>query len=542
MQIQNPCVFYCDSEPFISLAQNSEIIPNKEDCEENLAFGSAEHQFKKSVRRLVTNVQSRLETAEQLTCNSSQTRNTATQANSDLRAILGNFNNRTTNETAAKKLMSAANKIGSINFAPSLFTADDFETTPKVDMEVRKSEFARCVQMSMDPESPFGAMPCLSNHSKGLSESEKKELEAFEPNAIMGKAINDLAVIPAIVSKTVNAIVGGAVKGLMLSAMSEAALNSDPYHYDQIMKDARRALNGENPEFNQSIKEITPTWILKAQDILEKIDRRLDLYDNELHKEYRTIQGLPKMGIYGGAELLIGAATGHLLKGAKSIVPIIAKSAPTVEKTVKATVEAPLKANKAFPIAEKINIHIKSKTAIFDKAEDMALRQAWVSAKGSLASEDKELVIKIAKTLRAENRLNKATNLKAGVKQKEIQVNKIDQQFLKNFKETTLPNHFPKDVAESLVKWEHSGSLVYTSAKKDVVFFLPSVLKHGSVENTLNSAVKLAGRQKFNRVFVVWDPLTHPIGSVVDKTQAIIGAGKLARGEFTPFNLIEIKK
>lgn len=197
---------------------------------------------------------------------------------------------------------------------------EDLEPSLPVDMGIKKTQFARCVQMTMDPESPLGAMPCLVHHSKGLSEAQKKELSDFESAARAGKAINDLAVGPAVISKTINKTVGTVFKGLALSAMSEACLQADPGNYDACMKEMRCAFNGEDPEFNKAMKEVTPSWMVDASGAMESLDYRLDLFDQKMQDRYRTIPGIVKDGIAGGAELTVIAATGPVIRGSAKLI------------------------------------------------------------------------------------------------------------------------------------------------------------------------------------------------------------------------------
>lgn len=127
-------------------------------------------------------------------------------------------------------------------------------------MEEKKTQLAQCVKLSMDPESITGAMPCLAHHSKGLSEAEQKELSDFVPDAVTGKAIDDIASGPAVVSGAINTALSGAgkvVKFLYLGALSETILVADPGNYPKLMAEARRALEGENPEFNKGAKKLT---------------------------------------------------------------------------------------------------------------------------------------------------------------------------------------------------------------------------------------------------------------------------------------------
>ena len=48
-------------------------------------------------------------------------------------------------------------------------------------MAAKKTAFARCVRLSMDPESIIGTKPCLEHYSKGLTEAKKRNLATLIP-------------------------------------------------------------------------------------------------------------------------------------------------------------------------------------------------------------------------------------------------------------------------------------------------------------------------------------------------------------------------
>lgn len=205
---------------------------------------------------------------------------------------------------APSKLNFAAFKASPIRVSP----IPTYARKPKVDMETKKTELARCVQLSMDPESILGAEPCLAHHSKGLSEAEKKELAAFVPEAIQGKAINELAIGPKVVANGIDAVVGTVVKGLALSAISEACLELDPQNYAKNFKEAQRALNGENPELNRALAEAAPDWVKNVGRAFIRFNHTLIQLDKASQARFRTIPGVVHEGILGGLDLTIGAA------------------------------------------------------------------------------------------------------------------------------------------------------------------------------------------------------------------------------------------
>ncbi len=182
------------------------------------------------------------------------------------------------------------------------------------------TKFARCVKATMDPESPFGAMPCLAHHSKELSEDEKKRLSDLEPNVVLGKAIGEVAVVPVAISKVVNGVIGAVVKGFAVSALSEACVTADPSNYDGCMKKMRGALNGEDSKFNEAMKNATPACGLSASAAMTRLEKRLDDIDKDAQKKYGTIPGIVKNGMIGMGELGVGATVGLVAIGTVRLI------------------------------------------------------------------------------------------------------------------------------------------------------------------------------------------------------------------------------
>jgi hypothetical protein len=75
-----------------------------------------------------------------------------------------------------------------------------------------------------------------------------------------------------------------------------------------------------------------------------------------------------------------------------------------------------------------------------------------------------------------------------------------------------------------------------------VVYFLRSQKELGSVGQALKKAFNHAEQKNYERIFLAWDPLTHPIvHKVLDQSKKIIGIGKLSRGEgINPLWIIEV--
>ncbi len=185
-------------------------------------------------------------------------------------------------------------------------------TTPK--LEERKTQLAQCIQTTMDPESFLGAIPCVAQHSQGLSKSEQKELDDFVPKAIVGKTINEIAMSFASTSKAINAVVTPIFKAWALSAMSESVLAAEPHRYNERMAEMRRALRGGDPEFNKMMRSMTPQWALQTAHYLSHANLRLAEFDRYMNQEYRTVPGLIHEGCLGGVDIGLMAVGGVAIK------------------------------------------------------------------------------------------------------------------------------------------------------------------------------------------------------------------------------------
>jgi len=217
---------------------------------------------------------------------------------------------------------------------------NESEQLPHVDMEEKKTQFARCVQMLMDPESPMGAMPCLAHHSKGLSEAEKKELSDFEPDARTGKAINDLAVVPAVISKAVGTIVDVVSKVVILGGIDNGCSEVRPGEfgdfkaYRKCLVEQRLAFKGQDPDFNKVLKEEKPAWIKSTGETIASWDHQLDLFDKDLQYKYRTIPDIVREGVIGSAELATAALAGPVIRGSVSLVRIAGRGVQITAQAV----------------------------------------------------------------------------------------------------------------------------------------------------------------------------------------------------------------
>ncbi|MBA3602478.1 MAG: hypothetical protein H0W50_02305 [Parachlamydiaceae bacterium] len=243
--------------------------------------------------------------------------------------VLSNFHHT---NNSLNSLNSNFSKIKRLDF---VYEEEDEDPLALDIMEERKTSYARCLLTSMDMDSPLGAMPCLAHHEKGLTKEQKKELSDFTANAMKGNAINSLASVPALISKVANAAVGGVVKGLALSAMSEAVLMSDPYNYDHLIKEGRRALNGENMEVNQAMVDAMPNWMISTAKTIKNWDEQLNQLDKHMQDKYRTIPGIVHDGIFGTAEIGLMAASVPVVKGTVCMAKGIARIAGTSSQLIR---------------------------------------------------------------------------------------------------------------------------------------------------------------------------------------------------------------
>lgn len=183
---------------------------------------------------------------------------------------------------------------------------------PKVDMEAKKTELARCVQISMDPESTSGVMLCLAHHSKGLSGPEKKELTDVVPKALIGKGINDLVMPLATVSMAINKTINAVIQGFVYNG----CLKFDPIHHRTMYAASSELMEGRNLRANQAIKETLPNWTLTAARYVIHANLHLAAFDESLQREYFTCPGIVHEACLGVIDLATYKATSLIWKGA----------------------------------------------------------------------------------------------------------------------------------------------------------------------------------------------------------------------------------
>jgi hypothetical protein len=101
-------------------------------------------------------------------------------------------------------------------------------------------------------------------------------------------------------------------KVMLLSAMSEGIATADPYHYDERMKEAQKALNGENPEFNQVMREMFVDPVRRTNQAITDLDKYTQ-------KKYYTVPGIVRKGMIGTAEIGLVFA-GPAVRGGATLV------------------------------------------------------------------------------------------------------------------------------------------------------------------------------------------------------------------------------
>lgn len=279
------------------------------------------------------------------------------------------------NDSVGTKISQAVLKSRKISFVPYV-EDESVAHSSSIDLEQRKTELAQCVQHFMDPESPYGAMPCLAHHSRGLTETQKKEISDFESDVVLGKNINEVAAGTIMISRAVHATisaVSSVAKTLALGMASETWLETDPSNYNERMKESQQLLGGENAEFNAALKRTrdaalagvgfvakafaigvaSETWMemdpfnhnertresrqlingenkefnaavqrmsaARAAAIM-RMEPHLDRLDERAQHRYRTIPGIVKRGILSGAELTAVIAPVPLFRGTAILI------------------------------------------------------------------------------------------------------------------------------------------------------------------------------------------------------------------------------
>lgn len=137
--------------------------------------------------------------------------------------------------------------------------------------------------------------------------------------------------------------------------------------------------------------------------------------------------------------------------------------------------------------------------------------------------------------------------------QRTVQAAKEDRSLLKNYPPLSLPNNFPRHMAEFHSKQRILGKILYQVVGNDILLYFPTMRDKESLgkpshakslisaEKALIDACLFAKSRNYGRIFMTWDPLVHSLESVASKLTSVVGVGQLSRGEFYPFVLIEIQ-
>ncbi|MDP1609381.1 MAG: hypothetical protein Q8L98_08740 [Chlamydiales bacterium] len=209
-----------------------------------------------------------------------------------------------------------------------------FSSFEPVDMNEKKTELAQCILTSMDPESPFGAMPCLEHHSKGLSEKEEKELSAEIPKMIAGKALSELAGAPA----AVNTVVSLVIKGLVLGALAEGLGQGDQANFHERLEDTCHAFNGKNPQFNEVMAELTPESMKSLGRALQQGVDWAGEVDRYTQENFYTPPGIVQEGIVGAAEIGTAVIGGVVAKNSLRLARLTAQGTSQAYQALKTSI------------------------------------------------------------------------------------------------------------------------------------------------------------------------------------------------------------
>ncbi len=398
-------------------------------------------------------------------------------------------------------------------------------TTPTSKLEERKTQLARCIQMTMDPESILGAMPCVAKHSQGLTKSEQKELDAFVPKAIVGKTANDIAASFAMVSKAINAVVTPIFKAWALSALSEAVLAAEPHRYNERMAEMRRALSGGDPEFNKAMREMTPQWALQTAHYLSHANLRLAEFDRYMNQEYRTVPGLIHEGCIGGVDIGLMAVGGVAVKTFKQVALITGRGVLMgLEVTAQAALATSKPVYRAFEDIVRAAVTSSSGKIprfITNEAGSFRLPQFfWPSRK----------LPKVVYT--SEKRYaTHVVNYKKMISNEEKVLKNLERKGLPKPLESTDVNGFnPSESIRHTVQNSKLKATLLLRVIDDTVIYTHRTVYQGerliekasgytatqSLENILAELFDFARKKQLSKVVAIYDPSIHPLASVLE--------------------------
>ncbi|MBX9745016.1 MAG: hypothetical protein K2X08_07400 [Chlamydiales bacterium] len=442
-----------------------------------------------------------------------------------------------------------------------------FSSFEPVDMKEKKAELAQCILTSMDPESPFGAMPCLAHHSKRLSEKEEKELSAEVPNMIAGKALAEIADAPS----AVNTAVGLVVKCVVLGSLAEGLAEADPANFHERLEDTCHAFKGENPQFNQAMAELTPESMKSVGRAVQQGVDWAGEVDRYTQENFYTPPGIVQEGMVGAAEIGTAVMGGVVLKSSLRLARLTAQGTSQAYQAFKTSISQEGQAlarglldvgkmfegpspgyatagasNRAAGRFASERYSVEPDQKFFFSAEDSS---------GSMASREmaKKAKIKVA-----------WADYSHGIYNESLWVRHLQI----HYPSLALPRDFPKQLHQfyhhceiypfkstslgELGKGILKGKLLYKQMEKEALFVVqynatrpPIYSKIASgpllesidlkwyeqLEHTFEIINRFAQKKRIERVYCAYDPSVMPVATVLNKRgQPILGISSLSTG------------
>ncbi|MDP1609382.1 MAG: hypothetical protein Q8L98_08745 [Chlamydiales bacterium] len=458
-----------------------------------------------------------------------------------------------------------------------------FSSFEPVNMDEKKAELAQCILTSMDPESPFGTMPCLEHHSKGLSENEEKELSAEVPNMIAGKALTELAVVPAVIAGTVTALASVAIKGLVLGSLAEGLAQGDPANFHERLEEARQALNGENPEFNRAMSELTPESLKSVGRVIQQGVDYAGEIDRYTQENFYTPPGIVQEGMVGAAEIGAAVIGGVVLKNSLRVARSAAQGTSQAYQALKTSIS-----QEGQAVAKGL-----SDVGKLFEGPSLAYAPAVISNKAPgrgfaleryPVEQDQPFFFNAEGSSSGRDPRKMAIRAKAAAGYADyalgIQKETLWTKHLQNYYPSLdLPKSFPKNLKQfhrecdnlpfrstklgELGKGVLEGNLLYKKTEKGVLFVIQRRVEssliqnkigttrliesvhlkwHERLEHTLKKITDFVQEEKLQQLYLAWDPSKMPVATVLNKqAQPILGVNSLSAGVGQePFIVVEI--
>lgn len=443
-----------------------------------------------------------------------------------------------------------------------------FSSFEPVNMDEKKAELAQCILTSMDFESPFGAMPCLAHHSKGLSKEEEKELSAEVPNMIAGKALSDFASAPA----AVNTAVSFVIKGLVLGALAEGLAEGDQANFHERLEDTCHAFNGKNPQFNEAMAELTPESVKSLGRVIQEGVDYAGEIDRYTQENFYTPPGIVQEGMVGMAEIGTAVVGGVVLKNSFRLARSAAQGTSQAYQALKTTISQEGQAiakglsdvGKILegPSSEYVTVGASNRAAgrgfaseRYPVEQDQPFFFRAEGSSSSMAS--REMAIK-AKTEAA------WANYSQGIQNENLWARHLQL----HYPSLELPKSFPKNLNQFYAQCDNlpfrstklgesqrgilEGNLLYKPMGKEVLFVIRSNASsnlvqskigttkliesvhlkwHERLEHTIKKITDFAQEEGFNRVYTAYDPSVMPVATVLNRrAQPILGISSLSTG------------